>query len=184
RPASEPAASYSIYLRLLYGVLAMGFPPALLQGFEQALPTLSPDDRSPFAEMIRGSVGSHRRWFADDEARHKQRAVWAEFFRDVDVLVCPIMPVAAFPHDHSPFETRTIDVDGRKVPYLDLVFWAGLFVLAGVPATVVPIGRTRAGLPVGMQVISAPLEDRARIRFAKCLEDVLGGFVPPPGFSD
>lgn len=184
RPALDPAASHAVYLRLLYGVLAAGFPPALLQGFAQARPALAPDDRSVFAEMIRGSVASHREWLADDEARYKLRAAWAELFRDVDVLLCPIMPVAAFPHDHSPIQSRTVDVDGQRVPYFDLVFWAGLFVLAGLPSTVVPIGRTRAGLPVGMQVVAAHLEDRTAIRFAKCLEDVLGGFVPPPGFSD
>ena len=75
-------------------------------------------------------------------------------------------------------------MDGRPVPAVDLVFWAGLVTLVGLPSTVVPIGRTRAGLPVGMQVVAPYLEDRTGIQFAKCLEDVLGGFVPPPAFAD
>jgi amidase len=183
RPAVDPAQSHGTYQRLLYGVLGGGFPPELLRGFEQALPTLSPDDHGDFAEIIRGSVGPHRQWAVDDEARWKLRARWAEFFRDVDVLLCPIMPVPAFPHDHSPFESRTVDVDGRTIRYIELLFWAGLFVMAGLPSTVVPIGRTRAGLPVGMQVVAAHLEDRTAIGFAKHLEDLLGGFVAPPGYD-
>ena len=89
----------------------------------------------------------------------------------------------AFPHDHSSIEARTVEVDGARVPYLDLVFWAGHATLAGLPATVVPVGRTRAGLPVGMQVVAPYLEDRSALRFAKCLEELLGGFVPPPGLA-
>jgi amidase len=180
RPAFDPAESHSTYLRLLYGVIGAGFPPELIRGLEQALPGLAPDDHGVFAELVRGSVGTHRQWLADDEARWRLRARWAELFREVDVLLCPIMPLAAFPHDHSPIETRSVDVDGRAVPYFDLVFWAGLFVVAGLPATVVPVGRTRAGLPVGMQVVAAHLEDRTALGFAKHLEGLLGGFAPPP----
>jgi amidase len=184
RPALDAAESHATYLRLLYGVIGAGFPPQLIRGLEQALPSLSPDARGPFAELVRGSVGSHRQWVADDETRWRHRARWADFFRHFDVLLCPIMPLAAFPHDHSPMEARTVDVDGRAVPYFDLLFWAGLFVIAGLPSTVVPIGRTRAGLPVGMQVVSAHLEDRTAIGFARHLEDLIGGFVPPTGYAD
>jgi Asp-tRNA(Asn)/Glu-tRNA(Gln) amidotransferase A subunit family amidase len=34
-----------------------------------------------------------------------------------------------------------------------------------------------------MQVMAPHLEDRTALRFAKQLEDVLGGFVPPPGLA-
>jgi amidase len=56
--------------------------------------------------------------------------------------------------------------------------------LVGLPSTCVPIGRTRAGLPVGMQVVAPYLEDRTALQFAKQLEGLLGGFVPPPAFAD
>jgi amidase len=184
RPPLDPAVSHRLYLRLLYGVVGAGFPPELLRGFEAALPGLPPDDHGTFAEMVRGSVGPHRQWLADDEARWRLRAAWAEWFRDFDVLVCPVAPLAAFPHDHVPFESRSLDVDGRAIPYTDLVFWAGLATLVGLPATAVPVGRTPSGLPVGMQVIAARLEDRTGLAFAKALEDVVGGFVPPPGLAD
>jgi len=183
RPGFDVADSHRLYLRLLYGVLGGGFPDPVLRGLEAALPTLAADDSSAFAQLVRGSVGSHRTWLRDDEARWRIRRSWAEWFRDFDVLLCPIMPIAAFPHDHSPFEGRTIEVDGTRIPYIELLFWAGHAVLGGLPATVVPVGRTRSGLPVGMQVMAPWLEDRTAIRFAKQLEDILGGFVPPPGLA-
>jgi amidase len=183
RPPVDVAASHALYLRLLYSVVAAGFPEEVLRGFEQARGGLAAEDRSFFAEIVRGSVSSHREWLLDDGARWRVRRTWAEWFRDFDVLLCPIMPVAAFPHDHSPIEARTIDVDGVSVHYLSLVFWAGHATLAGLPSTVVPVGRTRAGLPVGMQVVAPYLEDRTGLAFARCLEDLLGGFVPPPGLA-
>jgi amidase len=180
----DAAASHRVYLRLLYGVMAAGFPPALIQGFDEAYPGLREDDAGVFADLIRGAAGPHRLWLRDDEERWRLRARWGELFREVDVLLCPIMPTAAYPHDQTPITERHIDVDGRQVPAVDLVFWAGLVTVVGLPSTVVPIGRTRAGLPVGMQVVAPYLEDRTAIQFARCLEDVLGGFVPPPAFAD
>jgi amidase len=53
--------------------------------------------------------------------------------------------------------------------------------VAYLPATAVPVGRTSAGLPVGVQVVGPYLEDRTTLAAARCIEEVLGGFVVPPG---
>ena len=132
----------------------------------------------------RGAVGPHRRWLSDNEARQHLRARWAEFFHDFDVLLCPIMPTAAFPHDHRPFEARTLEVDGQEIRYMDQVFWAGLITVAYLPSTVAPVGRTPEGLPVGMQIVAPYLEDRTAIHFARLIEDLVGGFEAPPGYAD
>ena len=41
-----------------------------------------------------------------------------------------------------------------------------------------PIGRTEAGLPIGVQIIGPYLEDPTPIQFAQLLEQAFGGFVP------
>lgn len=51
-------------------------------------------------------------------------------------------------------------------------------------ATVAPIGRTAAGLPVGMQIVAPMWEDATSIEFAALLSDLAGGFAPPPTFVD
>jgi amidase len=184
RPTIDPEDSHARYLRLLWSVMGAGFPPPVRQMLEQAYAELDPAAQDPNAQMVRGAVGPHRTWLGDNEARHHLRARWAEFFGDVDVLLCPIMPTAAFPHDHRPIEQRTLSVDGRSIPYMEQLFWAGLITVVYLPSTVVPVGLTGEGLPVGMQVVAPYLEDRTALRFARLLEDVVGGFAPPPDCAD
>ena len=43
-----------------------------------------------------------------------------------------------------------------------------------------PIGRTEAGIPVGMQMVGGYLRDRDAIAGARIIEDVLGGFYRLP----
>jgi amidase len=44
----------------------------------------------------------------------------------------------------------------------------------------VPVGRTNAGLPVGVQIVTDYLRDREAIHLAGCVERLVGGFEPPP----
>ena len=58
---------------------------------------------------------------------------------------------------------------------------AAIFNLAGVPVTQVPLGLSRSGLPVGVQVAAAPFADHVTIAIALELEAVFGGWRPPAG---
>ncbi len=184
RPEFDAEQSHGRYLRLLNSVMAAGFPEPVLAQFREAYTKLDRSDQSPIANSIRGAVGPHRSWLSDHEARQHLRARWAEFFRDFDVLLCPIMPTAAFPHDHRPFDERTLEVDGQEIRYMDQLFWAGLTTVAYLPSTVAPVGCTPEGLPVGVQIVAPYLEDRTAIHFARLLEDLVGGFEIPPGYAD
>ena len=44
------------------------------------------------------------------------------------------------------------------------------------------VGRTGAGLPVGVQVVAPYLHDREAISIAGLLADVAGGYDVPPGY--
>jgi amidase len=55
-------------------------------------------------------------------------------------------------------------------------------ILTGCPATVAPAGKTRQGLPVGIQILGPYLEDATPIRVASLLAKENGGFTPPPGY--
>ncbi|KAK9887978.1 hypothetical protein WA026_000269 [Henosepilachna vigintioctopunctata] len=48
-----------------------------------------------------------------------------------------------------------------------------------LPVTQVPLGLSKDGLPLGLQVVSAPFNDRLTIAVAKHLEKEFGGYVPP-----
>ena len=53
------------------------------------------------------------------------RARWQALFQDVDVVLCPPMPTASFPQDHSPQFSRLLEVDGKKAFYNDQSVWPG-----------------------------------------------------------
>ena len=65
---------------------------------------------------------------------------------------------------------------------MSTIDWLGLIGIVGLPSAVVPIGRTAAGLPVGMQIVAPYLHDRRAVRAAQLVETVLGGYEVPPGF--
>ena len=132
--------------------------------------------------MERSSKLLHRDWLAANEKREQLRARVADFFREVDALLMPVAVVSAIAHDHDkPLARRKIHTDGGTRPYLDMFGWVGLATVAYLPATVVPVGRTPSGLPVGIQIVGPYLEDHTTLAAARCVEELLGGFVPPPG---
>jgi amidase len=118
------------------------------------------------------------------ERRERSRALFRAFFRDIDVLLAPVTITPAFPQssDQVPLLTRTLQVNGTTVPYLYLPIYAGVAAYSGLPATTFPWGRTRGGLPIGLQAIGPYLEDRTTISFASLLEREAGGFTPPPDY--
>ena len=109
-----------------------------------------------------------RDWHALDERRQHSRRRWDEFFRDVDVLLCPVSPTAAFPHDQRPDPTwsvRTLRVNGAERAYAEMLAWAAPASVNLLPAAAAPVGTTRDGLPVGIQVIAPYLHDRTAVHY-------------------
>lgn len=94
------------------------------------------------------------------------------------------MMSAIFPAVNSwgPQLRRVLDTPEGPRPYMDLSFWISFATHTGHPATVVPVGLTNEGLPVGMQIIGPYLEDATPIDLAEKMEGLLGGFRPPEGF--
>jgi len=130
-------------------------------------------------------VDPHIRWLQASQHRLAVRALWQSYFESHDVLLLPTTITAAFPHDHSePIGKRTIDTPEGKRPYLQQVpYWIMFASLAGIPATVAPVGLTRDGLPVGIQILAPMWEDATSIEFAALLAERIGGFTPPPAFA-
>ncbi len=135
--------------------------------------------------MMNGPQGTlkYGDWMALNGRRGSFRIQWQQFFRDWDVLICPITVTTAFPLDQSPMASRTLTVNGKPGPYFDQIFWAGLATLSYLPSTVFPTGLSEDGLPIGLQAIGAAFDDRTTIEFARLLAQEIGGFQPPPGYA-
>ncbi|MDO9461626.1 MAG: amidase [Alphaproteobacteria bacterium] len=183
RPEIDSKSAFAIFTQLLMGVVAAGFPEPVLARLRENAQNADPKEMSFTARSALGATQTHRQWLSANEARQRIRAKWAELFKDYDVLLCPVTPTAAFPHDHGYQMARMIEVNGRPFPYMDQFFWAGIVGMAYLPSTTAPIGRTAAGLPVGMQIVGPYYGDLTTIRVAGLLREITGGFVPPPGYA-
>ncbi|WP_432941579.1 amidase [Kribbella sp. CA-253562] len=169
-----------LYFRFLFSGSVARFPVDGDEQLRARAAALSADDQSLDAVLLRGMVLSHRDWMEANTRRELHRHGWRQLFAEFDVVVCPITPTPAFPHDHNPNPLeRRIDIDGVEYPYFDQLVWAGLATMPGLPATAVPSGRSPEGLPVGVQLIGPMFEDRTALRLAELLEQKLGGFQAP-----
>jgi amidase len=176
----DVAQTTRVYTELLVATYSAGVAPEDAARFAAAAKSLPAEDQSLAAHRLRGISISHADWIRMSRRRAGLRGPWLALFQDIDVVLCPPMPIVAFPHDHRPTRERELDVDGSKIRYFDQLAWSGLATLNGLPATVAPIGRTGDGLPIGVQIIGGYLEDQTTIAFAGLIEREFGGFTPPP----
>ncbi len=144
--------------------------------------------RKKFAKMhlphADASLSSFSDWQRQNLRRLEFRAQWQSYFEQVDVFLSPVAFTPAFLHDHSePHGERTIATSTGPRRYMDLLSWIAPATLTGCPATVAPVGRTQAGLPVGIQIMGPYWEDATPITFADLLARELGGFTPPSGYD-
>ncbi|MDQ5847741.1 MAG: amidase family protein, partial [Pseudomonadota bacterium] len=104
-----------------------------------------------------------------------------KFFDDWDAFLCPVSVSPAIPH--VPFGTP-IDVDGAAVPYfLAGTSYTSPFNLTGNPVVVLPLARSKEGLPIGVQVVGRRWSEPALLSLAKKISLISGPFVPPPQFK-
>ena len=92
-------------------------------------------------------------------------------FEDVDVLLTPTAPSAAFAIGEK--------MDDPVAMYLNDVFTVPAS-MAGLPAISVPAGLDGDGLPLGLHLIAKPFDEETLFRTAQALEDA-AGFDAKPG---
>ena len=130
------------------------------------------------AKGVRAAIGDY---MAALTRRDRLIATLERFFRDRDALICPASVSPAI--GHVPFGTP-IDVDDGSVPY----FIAGTaytcpFNLTGNPAVVLPLARSRDGLPIGVQLVGKRWAEPALLALAEQIALITGPFTPPPGYQ-
>ena len=180
RPVDSEEA-WEVYAHLLRAATGAKLGDADYANAQREAAKVEPARRDYAAWHWRASTMSHREWIAYDERRAKQRRQWAAFFERFDLLLCPIATTPAFAHMQTGWRwERMVDVDGAPQPTTQALFWAGLPGLCGLPATAVPLGLSKDGLPVGAQVVGPLFADPVCLRFARWLEDEYRRFVAPP----
>jgi amidase len=173
------------YVWLLNSIIGAGFPESVLNEMAKTREA----DLKAFAaarEPWSRELGRLATTARTDEVMAAQRARQAlkdqmkSFFQSYDAILMPVGPVTAFRHDHSePFYERHIDVDGRSEIYGTMLGWIALATALHLPSMAVQAGRTKGGMPVGVQIVG-PLNGENRLfDFAAAVEEGAGGFSPP-----
>ena len=82
------------------------------------------------------------------------------------VLIYPTHPVPAPYHHQSLFRPYNLS-------------YTAVFNLLGFPSTQVPVGFSKDGLPLGVQLIAGKNMDMNSLGLAKEVEKLMGGWKPP-----
>ena len=157
--------------------------------------TLSPEEESQFTAAFGGRLDAEdaiyrgfaqalnatmRQYTSILTRRDGLIADLEAYLGDWDALLCPVTVGPAFPH--CPAGTP-IGVDGRAVAYwVGLVSYTCPFNVTGHPAVVVPLTRSREGLPIGLQIVGRRWHDMQLLAIAAVLSSVIGPAPSPPGY--
>jgi amidase len=183
RPGFDTERLYILYMMLLRAATSSAASNEEFLAAAAQAQGVTADTRDAGKANAYGLTLSHRDWLLLDEERQRIRRQWHVFFERFDVLLCPPLSSAAFPHSTVHPQQRTLSVNGKEVRFENQLLWAGYGGVAHLPATVAPIGQTSQGLPVGVQIIGPYSEDYTCLHFSRLLEEQYRAFVPPPGFT-
>jgi amidase len=184
RPEFHATEAFHLYVRLLAAALSARSTDEFLAKMRAAKAKRAADDMSADAIFERTVDMTHREWLNLNEHRFKIRRIWGQFFRDWDVLLCPVISTPALPHmQQGETWERHATVNSRTIPYNEMLFWPGITCGFHLPASVAPIGMSKAGLPVGVQIVGPFHGDRTTLHVAELLEQHWRSFVPPAGWD-
>ncbi|NEO97504.1 MAG: amidase [Symploca sp. SIO2E9] len=113
--------------------------------------------------------------------RDYQIAQMDSFLERWDAWICPVSITPAFPHCSF---GEPIKVDGVKFPYI--LACGGYTMplnLTGNPVVVIPIGQSKEGLPIGVQVVGKRWKDLELLAIATEVSKVIGDFQHPADYQ-
>jgi aspartyl-tRNA(Asn)/glutamyl-tRNA(Gln) amidotransferase subunit A len=103
------------------------------------------------------------------QLRNQVRQSMIASFGDADVMIIPAMPV--LPPKSG---TMTLELAGKTVHVAPtLTRFTSPLNFCGFPALSMPCGKSRAGLPINLQVVGRPGADATVLRVARWCEQVL-----------
>lgn len=118
------------------------------------------------------SVGGTKASAIDIEASIHALDVWRSemlrFFRDHDVILCPVCAAPAMPHGQA--------AAPAAFPQFSYTF---TYNLTGWPGAVVRAGTSPEGLPIGVQIVARPGREDVALAVAGFVERSRGGYQRP-----
>lgn len=112
-------------------------------------------ERINFAEMLAAAVVE----------RERLRERLLRWMRDTPLILAPASATVAFAHGAA-----RIEVNGRSMSIFRSCAYSHAANVFGLPAAVLPVTRTREGLPIGVQLIGRPAEEWRVLAAAAMIE--------------
>jgi len=155
-------------------------PRGIEQSYETVLALWGADGRASLRRLLQeaGTTEHSFPWLSAAQARnadqldalivawYQVRSTMLSFFKDYDVILCPVNAFPALPHGSMSEDLRAFS-------------YTMTYNLTGWPAMVVRGGSSAEGLPIGIQVVAHPWREDVALAVAQCLETALGGWQRP-----
>jgi amidase len=138
-------------------------------------------DRSPGQKGMMRGIRLSTRDFARaqaqrDEIVHAVDKVLGPF----DAWLCPVTRTPPFGHRKP---GKDIEVGGQPGSYfLTTAGYTTPFSVSGHPVVVIPVGRSKTRLPIGLQVVGHRWRDEQLLNVAAALDELVGSLQTPPGY--
>jgi Asp-tRNA(Asn)/Glu-tRNA(Gln) amidotransferase A subunit family amidase len=93
------------------------------------------------------------------------RAELLNWMESTPILVCPVGAAPAYKHD-----TLKVTVDGASMGTFRAFSYSQAFNLFDLPAISVPVGKSKEGLPIGVQIVGRPLAEELVMEVAEIVQ--------------
>jgi amidase len=117
------------------------------------------------------SVGDSARAWAERDAL---RSALVEWMHATPLIIAPVGATPAFEHG-----SRRVTVGEEELSVFRAFSYSRAFNVLDLPCVAVPVGRTREGLPLGVQIIGRPFAEESVLAAASIIEEALGGWIQP-----
>jgi amidase len=109
--------------------------------------------------------------------RERLREELLRWMKTTPLLLTPVGATVAFEHG-----AERVEINGTSVSIFRAFSYSQTFNVFGLPSVAVPVGCTAGGMPIGVQIIGRPFEERTVLGAAAIVEEALGGWRKPGEF--
>ncbi|HVS81188.1 MAG TPA: amidase [Pyrinomonadaceae bacterium] len=124
-----------------------------------------------------GKVAAAERLAKAVVERERLREELLRWMKTTPLIIAPVGATCAWPHG-----TQRVSVRSESVSVFRAFSYSQTFNVFGLPSVAVPAGQSAQGLPIGVQVVGRPFEERTVLAAAEIIEQALGGWQRPPRF--
>ena len=107
--------------------------------------------------------------------RERLREDVLRWMKTTPLILAPVGATPAFEHG-----ARRVETAGQSISVFRAFSYSQTFNVLGLPSVTVPAGRSEEGLPIGVQIVGRPFEERTILAAAGIVEATLGGWQRPP----